>query len=263
MKLEDLLGLAVPALFLVMLGIESRRPARTFESFPRWRLLGTLFFVAALVVGATAPLLLPLTWLERHPLFDSSSLGLWGVPVGLLLSTFVMYWFHRAEHRFDWLWRLAHQLHHSAPRVDMLGAYYTHPLEVLTKVLLGAIISMYLLGLTPLAASAVGLLSATLSMWQHWNIGTPQWLGYIVPRPESHVLHHERDVHARNYGDLPVWDMLFGTFANPRHARSTKAGFASHASVRVKDMLLMRDVNKLPISTTSVRSGSRLDASGA
>jgi len=83
---------------------------------------------------------LALAWLERHRLFDSRSLGLWGIPVGLLVSTFVMYWFHRAEHRFDWLWRLTHRLHHSAPRVEMLGAYYTHPLEVLTKVLLGAVI---------------------------------------------------------------------------------------------------------------------------
>lgn len=77
------------------------------------------------------------------------------------------------------------------------------------------------------------------------------------------MLHHERDVHARNYGDLPVWDMLFGTFVNPRQAPNTKTGFDVRASVRVKDVLLMCDVNALPISATSVRSSSRLDASGA
>lgn len=244
MKLEALLGLAVPVIFLIMLGIESRYAARDFEPATRWRLLGTLFFIMVLVVGSIAPMLLPLAWLKNHPVFDLSGLGLWGVPVGLLTVTFFGYWFHRAEHRFNWLWRASHQLHHSALRVDMLGAYYAHPLEVLLKVLIGTSVSVYLLGLSPLAASTVGLFSAALSMWQHWNIRTPHWLGYVIPRPESHVLHHERDVHARNYGDLPVWDMLFGTFVNPRDTWSGKVGFGHSANTRIGDMLLMRDVHQ-------------------
>ena len=55
-----------------------------------------------------------------------------------------------------------------------------------------------------------------MGMFQHANIRTPHWLGYIVQRPESHSAHHERGVHARNYGDLPLFDIIFGTFHNPR-----------------------------------------------
>jgi sterol desaturase/sphingolipid hydroxylase (fatty acid hydroxylase superfamily) len=50
----------------------------------------------------------------------------------------------------------------------------------------------------------------------HWNVRTPYWLGFIFQRPESHCVHHQEGVHSSNYSDLPIWDMLFGTFRNPR-----------------------------------------------
>lgn len=240
---EKLLGLAIPVIFLIALGVESRYAARPFENVHRWRRTGLLFFAMVLVVGSLAPLLLPLDWFKAHALLDLSGLGLWGIPIGLLVTSFFAYWLHRAEHRFDWLWRAAHQLHHSTQRVDLAGAYFTHPAEVLLKVVLGHTVSIYLLGLTPMAASAVALTSALLSMWQHWNIHTPHWIGYIIPRPESHVLHHARNSQARNYGDLPVWDMLFGTFDNPRTPWTGTVGFDTPRNTRIRDMLLMRDVN--------------------
>jgi len=244
MQPEQLLGLAIPVIFLLLLGIESRFAARQFETVHRWRLTGLLFFAMVLVVGSLAPLLLPLGWFKAKAVLDLSALGLWGIPVELLVTSFFGYWLHRAEHRFDWLWRAAHQLHHSAQRVDIAGAYFTHPVEVLPKVALGTTVSVYLLGLTPMAASAVALISALLSMWQHWNIHTPHWIGYIIPRPESHVLHHARHNQARNYGDLPIWDMVFGTFDNPRTACPVTVGFDAPRHTRIRDMLLMRDVNK-------------------
>jgi len=32
-----------------------------------------------------------------------------------------------------------------------------------------------------------------------------------VPVDERIVIHHQLDVHAYNYGDIPFWDRLFGT----------------------------------------------------
>jgi sterol desaturase/sphingolipid hydroxylase (fatty acid hydroxylase superfamily) len=97
-------------------------------------------------------------------------------------------------------------------------------------------------GLTAEATTVVLLTVTLLAILQHSNIRTPQWLGYLVQRPEAHSFHHERGVHARNYSDLPIFDILFGTFHNPREFASAN-GFYDGASARVVDMLLMRDVS--------------------
>ena len=75
------------------------------------------------------------------------------------------------------------------------------------------------------------------------NIRTPLWLGYFIQRPEAHCIHHQRDVHAFNYGDLPVWDMLFGTYRNPAAFEGT-VGFDLPATDRLGAMLAFVDVNE-------------------
>jgi sterol desaturase/sphingolipid hydroxylase (fatty acid hydroxylase superfamily) len=243
MKFEELLGIAIPVIFILLLGAESLYSARKFERVSGWRWRGAVFFVMVLVIGSVVPLLLPLVWLKSHAIFNLSGLGMWGVPIGVLTVTFFGYWLHRAEHRFSWLWRAAHQLHHSAVRVDIAGAFYTHPVEVVMKVVLGAVIGTLLLGLTPLAAASVGLVGAMLSMFQHWNMHTPHWLGYIVPRPESHVLHHAKAIETQNFGDLPVWDLLFGSFENPKQDWDGAIGLDLKVQPNVSDLLLMRDLS--------------------
>jgi sterol desaturase/sphingolipid hydroxylase (fatty acid hydroxylase superfamily) len=242
MKIEEIIPLAVPFAYLLLLVSETRLKGRDFPEVRGWRLKGLAFFAALLATSLALPIVLPVDWMKANSLLDISSIGVWSAPIALLLTTLFTYWFHRAEHRFDWMWRTFHQLHHSALRVDIAGAFYTHPLEPAAKMTLGMIVAFLVLGLDPITAAITSTLTGLLSMFQHWNITTPHWLGYIVPRPESHCLHHERGVHARNYGDLPVWDMLFGTYLNPREALIVDVGFGEAQAARLGTMLLMRDV---------------------
>jgi len=78
--------------------------------------------------------------------------------------------------------------------------------------------------------------------FQHANIRTPRWLGLFVQRPESHAVHHQRGLHACNYSDLPLWDMLFGTYCNPA-VWAGQAGLHDGASNRIGEMLIGRDVS--------------------
>jgi sterol desaturase/sphingolipid hydroxylase (fatty acid hydroxylase superfamily) len=81
-----------------------------------------------------------------------------------------------------------------------------------------------------------------LAVFQHTNIRTPQWLGYIVQRPESPPsVHHGRGIHHYNYSDLPLFDILFGTFRNPKDFVND-SGFAGASSRQIPDMLLWRDI---------------------
>ncbi|MBI5432476.1 MAG: hypothetical protein HZA52_06580 [Planctomycetes bacterium] len=50
-------------------------------------------------------------------------------------------------------------------------------------------------------------------------------------------------MHAKNYPDLPIFDLLFGTFDNPR-VFASEAGFYPGASERVGEMVLCRDVSE-------------------
>jgi sterol desaturase/sphingolipid hydroxylase (fatty acid hydroxylase superfamily) len=86
------------------------------------------------------------------------------------------------------------------------------------------------------------LITNFLSIFQHANIKTPQWLGYIIQRPESHTYHHARGIHKLNYSDLPLFDIIFGTFRNPKDFEH-ETGFYDGASDRILEMLSARDIS--------------------
>jgi hypothetical protein len=52
--------------------------------------------------------------------------------------------------------------------------------------------------------------------------------------------HHQTNVHAYNYGNLAIWDIVFGTFKNPESFEG-RVGFAEKASFA--KMLIGRDVS--------------------
>ena len=194
------------------------------------------------VLTTVLPMLLPAS-VTRYRLFDGSRLGIvGGVLLGYPLTALGTALVHRAFHEYHLLWRLGHQLHHSPKRLDIPGSVFFHPLDISIQILPATLVSVFLLGLDPVAAGAVGYVSAFYGMFQHWNVSTPQWLGYVIQRPESHGLHHELGVHAWNYSDFPLWDMLMGTFRNPE-TFDGEVGFAGRASQRIGAMLLFKDVN--------------------
>jgi len=91
------------------------------------------------------------------------------------------------------------------------------PFERPGNALLFTTVTVFALGLDPVATMAVAWLGAIYGMVQHANLRTPRWLGWFVQRPESHSEHHLRGVHNGNYSDLPLWDLLWGSFSNPEH----------------------------------------------
>jgi sterol desaturase/sphingolipid hydroxylase (fatty acid hydroxylase superfamily) len=85
-------------------------------------------------------------------------------------------------------------------------------------------------------------IATVVGMFQHWNVHTPRWIGFLIQRPESHSAHHCFGMHAGNYSDVPLWDMVWGTFSNPREFVDV-VGFAAPARERVWAMLSGHDVN--------------------
>lgn len=245
----DLIGLLPPITYLGMLAVEWRWPARQFPPRRGWRWTGIGFMLLIATVGTVVPLIVPQPWLEAHRWMDGSALGIaGGTAVGWVVLSGLNYGYHRAAHGTGWLWRLTHQMHHSPQRVDISGSALFHPVEMTVQVLLQLFATVVVLGLQPVAAALVGYLLAFHGMFQHWNVHTPPWIGYFIQRPEAHCVHHRRGVHAYNYGDLPLWDLLFGSFRNPRRFQG-ECGFETPADRRLGAMALGQDVN-LPLYGT-------------
>jgi len=188
--------------------------------------------------------LFPGARLPRVP-FWKRRVALANVAQGAILVLAGVTWdrWHRARHEVPWLWRGLHQLHHSPRRIELITSFYKHPLEQLANALLGAVIAYPILGLSPRGAALYTGFAALAELVYHANVATPRWLGLFVQRPEMHRIHHARGGHRDNYGDLPIWDMLFGTYRNPPRT-DVACGFDEEAEPRVAAMLAFEDVSR-------------------
>lgn len=217
------------------------RPARIFATRPWWKLKGAAFFAVNFAVSSSVPLWFD-GWFAAHRLIDATGLGIiGGAMVGLVVMDLVAYLWHRALHAVPWLWRL-HQTHHSAERIDIWSSMIFHPLDMAGFTLMASVALVFGVGVRPEAALIAITINNVLALFQHANVATPRWLGFIVQRPENHCEHHARRVHRGNYGSLSVWDIVFGTFSNPERFEGT-VGLYDGASDAMGQLLTGRLVD--------------------
>jgi sterol desaturase/sphingolipid hydroxylase (fatty acid hydroxylase superfamily) len=184
-------------------------------------------------------------WLSAQSLFHLSeyvSPAMGGV-LAYFIATFVFYWWHRWRHRIDFLWLAFHQIHHSPQRIEVVTSFYKHPIEMIVNSIIGSLLVYSFLGLTLEAGVIYTFCTAAGEFFYHTNVKTPHWIGYFFQRPEMHRIHHEYQKHQNNYGDIVWWDMLFGTYKNPKEFL-TSCGFEDQREQRLGDMLKFQDVHK-------------------
>ena len=241
--LIDPVSLVILAMYASLMIWEAITPGRQLPNIRYWKIRGLAVFTFYFYLASYLPFIWD-QYLAPYQLFNLSTMGtLGGAFVGILLYEFGVYIWHRAMHKNDKLWKIFHQMHHSAERIDTYSAFYFSPLDMVGWTLLSSICFVLIVGLSPQATTATILIVNFLGMFQHTNIKTPTWLGYIVQRPESHTIHHAKGIHAYNYSDLPVFDIIFGTFKNPKNYVH-ETGFYSGASKRILDMLMFRKVDE-------------------
>ena len=242
MGVSEVAIIALFAMLGLLMIVEHVSPVRRFEAVRGWRLKCLAFMPVVIAISASIPFLL-VDAIRSVKLLPGERLGLvGGTLVGIVTSDFIIYWVHRLHHRLPFLWRWIHQLHHSAERVDVFGSAYFHPFEIIEGTVVGVVFFNVVLGLAPEAAVLAALWQAFNGVFQHANIKTPTWLGYFVQRPEAHAIHHERGVHDFNYSNLPLWDIVFGTFRNPREWQG-EVGFYPGSSQPTVRMLLGRNIS--------------------
>lgn len=241
--LLDPVSLIVVSLYAGLMIWEALFPARPLPRMKYWKLKGLTFFAVFFYLSSY----LPLIWdgyLSEYQVFDLTGLGtVGGAIAGILLYQFGLYVWHRSMHRNNLLWRVFHQMHHSVERLDTYSAFIFSPMDMIGFTVLGSLLLVLVAGFTPQASTIILLSNTFFSMFQHSNIRTAVWFGYFIQRPEAHALHHARGIHAHNYSDISIYDILFGTWKNSKDFEFEN-GFYPGASSRIKDMLLFRDVTE-------------------
>jgi sterol desaturase/sphingolipid hydroxylase (fatty acid hydroxylase superfamily) len=142
---------------------------------------------------------------------------LWAQAVeALVLGDLVVYWFHRACHTFDWLWRF-HAVHHTSEHLDWLAAHREHPLDGIGTQL-SANLPALVLGFEPRAVAGLVVLRGMWAIFVHSNVRLPLGpLRWILGAPELHRWHHARvDRTRHNFANVAPWlDVVFGTHHLP------------------------------------------------
>lgn len=239
-------GQILPALLIVVTALvfftlERTAPGRRLPESAGWHLRAVLLNLAQLgLIGLGG-----ITWNAFFREYALLPLGAWRNPVlegavYWLGGTFVFYWWHRLRH-VDGFWHVFHQVHHSPSRIEALTAFYKHPLEIAADSIIAGFFIYFVLGGSAEAGAWASFFGALGAYFYHSNIRTPRWMGLFLQRPEHHSIHHQLGVHSYNYGDITLWDRLFGTFKDTE-TFVERCGFPGVQERQLGPMLRFKDV---------------------
>ena len=219
-------GGAFVFLFLIFRPLEATFPAKDRQSIVRPHWFVDLCFFLGQYLAWTAIVLWIVVWFgiglrELVPAGFRETIALqptWLQFIGVVVvSDFLVYWGHRAQHHFPLLWRF-HAVHHTVEHLDWLAAHREHPLDTIYTV--GLLNVPFYLSGVPI--ETLGLFAAFRGVWAvyiHSNVRLPIGrMRMLIGAPELHHWHHDRDRKAGNYANLsPLMDLLFGTYRCPDH----------------------------------------------
>ena len=171
--------------------------------------LGALGLVHG-VVGARLTLDLPL-WAQA--------------PIAVVAGDVLVYWFHRACHRFEFLWRF-HAVHHSTEELDWLAAHREHPVDGILTQLCQNLPAM-LIGLPIEMLAVLAVFRGAWGVFIHSNVRLSVGpLRYLLGAPELHHWHHARVRETEhNFANLAPWlDVVFATYHCPEGEESYPLG---------------------------------------
>jgi sterol desaturase/sphingolipid hydroxylase (fatty acid hydroxylase superfamily) len=218
-------GVSFLLLFLMFRPLEINFPAKAGQRFfrPQWGtdlcyLLGEyLLFNGAVfwVLGKLSP------WIHRAtPAAVQAWVASQNKWIQLLLVVLIgdvlIYWGHRWQHRYDFLWRF-HSIHHSAEHLDWLAAHREHPVDSLYTILI-VNLPVFALGFPVRSLAYFAAFRGLWAVFIHANVRfpLPRPIRVVLGAPELHHWHHDRDRDSGNYANVsPLMDIVFRTYHCP------------------------------------------------
>jgi sterol desaturase/sphingolipid hydroxylase (fatty acid hydroxylase superfamily) len=181
--------------------------------------------IYALIAGPVYGLLMPRLQMFRlqlfHPLHPIA-----GMLAAWLMSDFLRYWTHRLQHTSAFLWAF-HSVHHAPTELNLFTANRIHAGEQLAVGLL-LLVPGLIFGIPAPLWLPVVFLQTLIETMSHarlpWTFGP---LARVLVSPALHAVHHSAEArdHHRNFaGVFSIWDVLFGTFAEPTREQPLRFG---------------------------------------
>jgi sterol desaturase/sphingolipid hydroxylase (fatty acid hydroxylase superfamily) len=169
--------------------------------------------------------------------------GWGGFAADLLLLDFLIYWWHRANHRVKFLWRF-HAVHHLDGFLDTTSALRFHFGEVLLSALARAAV-IAALGIPLASVLAFEALLLVATVFHHSNLKLPapleRALAAVIVTPSIHWVHHHavrRDTDANYATILSLWDPLFGSRSAMRRTPDMKIGVEGQGEESLAALLI-------------------------
>lgn len=216
---------------LLLLERVSALRRETVVTGKRWTSNIGLLVFGSLIAGLIVPVGL-VGFASTQPPGPMARLG-WPMAVQIAVTFVALdlfhYWEHRLYHHFPLLWRI-HLVHHSDTQVDVTTTERHHPLEFVLGTALLLLIT-FAFGL-PAAGIGIYLLCATVvTLYAHANLHPPlaldRFMRRLIVTAPVHAIHHS-DLKAQTNSNfatvLPIWDRLFGTYADPEQAPVARFG---------------------------------------
>jgi sterol desaturase/sphingolipid hydroxylase (fatty acid hydroxylase superfamily) len=240
MTLPTIITIFATIFFLLF---ERIKPGRMIPKIKNWYYMALMINVIQLIIT----LLTARLWIEIFGEISLFKIRNWQSEIlqgffGWLIGTFFFYWWHRVRH-MKGFWLIFHQLHHSPSRIEAVTSFYKHPIEIFADAILSALILYPLLGCSLMGMFWYNCFAGIGEYLYHSNIKTPKWFRYFIQTPELHSIHHQYNVHKYNFGDITIWDRIFGTYKDTTEFVE-RCGFPKDAEHKLKEMLLFKDVYK-------------------
>jgi sterol desaturase/sphingolipid hydroxylase (fatty acid hydroxylase superfamily) len=148
--------------------------------------------------------------------------------MGVLLIDIFMYWWHRVNHEWRFLWYF-HKFHHVDTKLNSTSALRFHAGELLLSYVT-KIVVFSLLGISLSAVLVHSLLFFPIIVFHHSNLKiSERWdlfLRRFIVTPRMHRIHHsviKTETNSNYSSVLPYWDILFRSYVK-RPSREIEFG---------------------------------------
>jgi alkylglycerol monooxygenase len=133
--------------------------------------------------------------------------------IGLVVTDFIAYWFHRLSHEINFLWA-SHIVHHQSEELNLTTVFRVSFIAVIYRAFF--FVWMAFMGFDVYTIVTTSLFLGVYQFFTHSRvIGKLGVLEKFLTTPSHHRVHHARNEKYmdRNYAHIFIfWDRIFGTF---------------------------------------------------